>query len=143
MRRLSWLLLIMTIAALAGQGCTHVRFNEKERLADRTMIFDYDPLGAEMRGHILTPREGAIGGFVRHGPRARHPGLRRDHAHLEPRERRARRGLDLPPGRLELRHPHPLGLRAVLPRARPRARRHARSLRARHDALGPLPGLVR
>jgi hypothetical protein len=44
-------------------GCTSVRFNEKEQLGDRIMQFDFDHLGAEMQGHILTPREGAIGGF--------------------------------------------------------------------------------
>jgi hypothetical protein len=47
---------------LALGGCSHVRFNEKERLADRQMQFDADPLAAELRGHILTPREGSIGG---------------------------------------------------------------------------------
>ena len=57
-------ILFATLGALAfASGCTHVRFNEKERLADRTMIFDHDFVGAEMQGHILTPREGAIGGF--------------------------------------------------------------------------------
>jgi hypothetical protein len=60
MRRLSLLLLVWVCLA----GCTHVRFNEKERLADRIMMFDADPIGAEMRGHALTPREGAIGGFT-------------------------------------------------------------------------------
>jgi hypothetical protein len=43
-------------------GCSHVRFNEKERLADRAMLLDADPLNKELRGHILSPREGAIGG---------------------------------------------------------------------------------
>lgn len=52
------------LLALGAQSCMHVRFNEKERLADRTMIFDYDPVGTEMRAHVLTPREAAIGGFT-------------------------------------------------------------------------------
>jgi hypothetical protein len=60
--------LLLTTMSLGGllfvaSGCTNVRFNEKERLANRAMYFDYDHIGAEMQGHILTPREGAIGGF--------------------------------------------------------------------------------
>lgn len=44
-------------------GCPHVPFHEKELLADRIMIFDYDGVGAEMHGRMITPREGAIGGM--------------------------------------------------------------------------------
>jgi uncharacterized protein DUF4266 len=60
------LALALSLAALAlsGAACTHVRFNQKERLADRTMMFDYDSTGAELRAHVLTPREGAVGGFT-------------------------------------------------------------------------------
>jgi hypothetical protein len=58
----SLLVPLLLLASLAG--CTHVRFNEKERLADRTMMFDYDFMGSEMRGHILTPREASLGGFT-------------------------------------------------------------------------------
>jgi hypothetical protein len=55
---------LLLVILLLSAGCTHVRFNEKERLADRTMMFDYDFMGAEMRGHILTPREASLGGFT-------------------------------------------------------------------------------
>ena len=48
---------------LIFSSCTHVKFNERERLADRIMMFDANPLYAEMRGHVITPREAAIGGF--------------------------------------------------------------------------------
>ena len=44
-------------------GCTGVRANQKERLSDRIMAFDYDHVHTEMMGHTMTPREGAIGGF--------------------------------------------------------------------------------
>jgi hypothetical protein len=63
MKRVRILLLLSLLGACAG--CAHqVRFNEKERLADRTMIFDYDFLGSEMRGHMITPREASLGGFT-------------------------------------------------------------------------------
>lgn len=55
--------LALTLLA-ALPACRHVRFNEKERLADRTMIFDYDRLGTEARAHVTTPREAAVGGFT-------------------------------------------------------------------------------
>lgn len=51
------------LLALLVTSCTHVKFNERERLADRIMIFDSNPLYSEMRGHVITPREAAIGGF--------------------------------------------------------------------------------
>jgi Domain of unknown function (DUF4266) len=44
-------------------GCTQVRANQKQRLSDRIMVFDHDHVQTEMLGHIVTPREGAIGGF--------------------------------------------------------------------------------
>jgi len=49
--------------SLIFTACTHVKFNERERLADRIMMLDANPLYAEMRGHMITPREAAIGGF--------------------------------------------------------------------------------
>ena len=55
------LFLLVSLAALAG--CAEVQFHEKERLNDRIMSFDDDAAGAEMRQHMVTPREGAIGGF--------------------------------------------------------------------------------
>jgi hypothetical protein len=45
-------------------GCAPVQFHEKERLNDRIMSFDADPFHAGMRQHMITPREGAIGGFA-------------------------------------------------------------------------------
>ena len=57
MRTLAVLLL------LALSGCTTVRFNQKERLADPCMTFDVDGLATEMMGHVLNPREGSVGGF--------------------------------------------------------------------------------
>jgi len=44
-------------------GCSTVRFNQKERLADPCMGFDLDPLATELAGHVLNPREGSVGGF--------------------------------------------------------------------------------
>ena len=54
-------LLVFCLSILAG--CSSVRFNQKERLGDRIMIFDYDHVAAELRGHILAPREASLGGF--------------------------------------------------------------------------------
>ena len=48
---------------LVVSGCSSVRFNQKERLADPCMSFDLDPLATEMTGHVLNPREGSVGGF--------------------------------------------------------------------------------
>ena len=58
MRRLILLILVVS------SGCTSVRFNQKERLADPAMAFDPDPLAAELSGHVLNPREGSVGGFT-------------------------------------------------------------------------------
>jgi len=51
------------LLCLVFVSCTHVKFNERERLGDRIMIFDSNPLYSELRGHVITPREAAIGGF--------------------------------------------------------------------------------
>ncbi|MBA3698861.1 MAG: DUF4266 domain-containing protein [Planctomycetes bacterium] len=61
-QRCGCILLAGFIGLLAG-GCTPVRVNQKQRLADPIMAFDHDHLHSEMMGHIITPREGAIGGF--------------------------------------------------------------------------------
>lgn len=55
--------LLIALAMLGATGCTQVRANQKQRLADPIMVFDHDHVHSEMMGHILTPREGAIGGF--------------------------------------------------------------------------------
>jgi hypothetical protein len=57
------LLLLLLGVGVAVVGCTPVRANQKQRLADPIMVFDHDHVHTEMMGHILTPREGAIGGF--------------------------------------------------------------------------------
>jgi|GEM_PF-3335285 len=50
-------------AVLAFAACSTVRFNQKARLATAAMTFDADPLAAQVRGDIVSAREGAIGGF--------------------------------------------------------------------------------
>ena len=57
----------LVILALALSGCTTVRFNQQKRLAQPAMNFDSDSLTAELRAHVLTPREAAIGGFTARG----------------------------------------------------------------------------
>ena len=44
-------------------GCAAVAPYERERLADRAMQIDPDPLSAEMEQHTHDYREGASGGF--------------------------------------------------------------------------------
>jgi len=56
-----WLGLV--VLSVLSAGCTPVRTNQKQRLADPIMVFDSDAVHTEMMGHILTPREGAVGGF--------------------------------------------------------------------------------
>lgn len=53
---------LVTLLLAGCAACTPVRFNERERLAQPDMVFDSDPLAAEMKGHIYTPREASIGG---------------------------------------------------------------------------------
>lgn len=55
--------LIIAAVMLFVSACDTVAFYEKERLNDPAMQFDSDPLYSQMRQHMLTPREGAIGGF--------------------------------------------------------------------------------
>jgi hypothetical protein len=61
--KVCWFALFAIMALLLMSGCTTVRANQKQRLADPIMTFDHDQAQTEMMGHILTPREGAIGGF--------------------------------------------------------------------------------
>jgi hypothetical protein len=56
-------ILVLLVSMAVLEGCADVRFNEKERLNDRIMSFDDDSAAAEMRQHMITPREGTIGGF--------------------------------------------------------------------------------
>ena len=60
MKRILCLAFIMSLTS----ACGNVEFHERERLSDPIMIFDYDGLGTDMRGHIMTPRQGSIGGFT-------------------------------------------------------------------------------
>lgn len=55
--------LAFSAIVLLISACDTVAFYEKERLNDPAMQFDPDPLYSQMRQHMLTPREGAIGGF--------------------------------------------------------------------------------
>lgn len=54
--------LALILAALLA-SCEATRFNERERLDSRTMTFDARELRGTLRSHVLTPREGAVGGF--------------------------------------------------------------------------------
>ena len=56
-------LAVLVLALLLAAGCGKVRFNQKQRLGDEAMQFDFDAPMSELTGHIYTPREGAIGGF--------------------------------------------------------------------------------
>lgn len=62
MYRLGIILIILGLS-----GCTTVRFNQQKRLAEPVMNFDADSLTSELRAHVLTPREAAIGGFTARG----------------------------------------------------------------------------
>ncbi len=55
--------IIATAIVLVLAACTPVRFHQKALLSDRMLRFDADPLGSTLQGHMITPREGAIGGF--------------------------------------------------------------------------------
>ena len=59
-----WLRALVTIICLTViAACTGVQFHEKALLNDRIMSFDDDNTAAAMRQHMITPREGAVGGF--------------------------------------------------------------------------------
>jgi len=59
----SLLLITLLLAGGFASSCRVVRFNERQRLDDPVMQFDSRRIGTELRGHILSPREGATGGF--------------------------------------------------------------------------------
>jgi len=63
MARKLLVLLLGILAASTLSACVTVRFNEKKRLGQEAMIFDANPLAAQMSGKIAESREGAIGGF--------------------------------------------------------------------------------
>jgi hypothetical protein len=54
--------LLMVALSVGGCGRWAVRAHEKERLADRTMQFDYDGEEAAADAHVQVNREGATGG---------------------------------------------------------------------------------
>lgn len=59
----SRLLVLLLTVLLFSASCTRVRFNQKELLGDDMMVFDHDEMGSDLQNHVLTPREGSIGGF--------------------------------------------------------------------------------
>jgi hypothetical protein len=62
MRTISFVLVIVLSATVAGCGRQAVRASEKEFLADQIMVFDEDPQQASSDEHVRTNREGASGG---------------------------------------------------------------------------------
>jgi Domain of unknown function (DUF4266) len=52
----------LALGALAGCGRNAVRATEKEFLADQIMVFDQDSHDVAAEQHVLTNREGSIGG---------------------------------------------------------------------------------
>lgn len=60
-------LVVLLLALPLLAGCATVRFNQKKKLAYPSMVFDYDAARAEMRGHVLSPREVSLGGFASGG----------------------------------------------------------------------------
>ena len=59
--------LFVIAAASIGCGRTAVRASEKEFLADQVMVFDNNPHETEADDHVLTNREGAVGGHGANG----------------------------------------------------------------------------
>lgn len=57
------LLMMILVLLSLSTGCASVKYYQKERLADRTMVFDYDVVPSMTRADIITTREGSIGGF--------------------------------------------------------------------------------
>ncbi len=55
--------ILIAIAALAASACATTRPWQRERLADPVMAPDGDPDRDALRLHMLSTREGAIGGF--------------------------------------------------------------------------------
>ncbi len=56
--------LVLCLIFVLGTGCTAVSITEQQRFADRTMVFDADGVDAELRAHVVSPREASIGGFT-------------------------------------------------------------------------------
>ena len=56
------LLLAVLLGGMAGCGHTAVKAHQRELLADRIMRLDGDPQERAAEEHVLTNREGAIGG---------------------------------------------------------------------------------
>jgi hypothetical protein len=54
---------LLAWALVAAGGCATVAPYERERLADRSMELDPDPLWSEMEQHTHDYREGAAGGL--------------------------------------------------------------------------------
>lgn len=61
--RIFFTVFALLLSIVAFSSCAPVKFYQKERLADRTMIFDYDTAVSAVRSDIVTTREGSIGGF--------------------------------------------------------------------------------
>ena len=56
--------LVALLLTSLGSGCVAVRFNELEGHRKRVMTGETQhALKSELRGHVLSPREGAVGGF--------------------------------------------------------------------------------
>lgn len=56
-------LIITLLTASLVTGCTGVRFNERERLAEPDMSFSSSPLKSEIEADVYSAREGAAGVF--------------------------------------------------------------------------------
>jgi hypothetical protein len=57
-------LALFAVATLvAAAGCRTTPFSELERVESLSMRFDTGSLRAELQSHVLSTREGAIGGF--------------------------------------------------------------------------------
>lgn len=62
MRYLTTLVLLLSIAGIAGTGCVRVRAHERGNLARRAMTNDREPGEARFGQHERGSREGADGG---------------------------------------------------------------------------------
>ncbi len=65
--RVQRFLLACVCACFACASCVSVKVYEKERLADRTMVFDYNEIVSTLDVDVLAAREGSIGGFSYEG----------------------------------------------------------------------------
>ena len=55
-------LFIMLVVIAGAAGCVRVKPYERERLADRVMSWDRDPIAQSYITHVRENREGARGG---------------------------------------------------------------------------------